>query len=324
MTLLGCMDLFERTGMLAIGTRLRMMTDRVAEEMTHVYACYGLEIKHKWVPLIILLADGKSRSVTEIAREAGLSHPSVSIMVREMRAASLLACVDDSSRDKRVNEVRLSPEGLKLYAQMSELMEDTLAAIVRLSSESEHDLWMALAEWERLLSLHSLEDRIRTERRHREENSISIVPFSPVYREAFRLLNEEWIKKYFWMEEIDHQVLGNPEKYILEPGGEIFFALYQGEPVGACSLIKRQEGRFDYELSKLGVTSSIQGKGIGERLVRAVIQHAKKLGASRLLIETSTRLIPAVSLYRKLGFRDVPDMRADYERADVFLELDLQ
>lgn len=298
-----------------------MMTDHISEEMSHVYAHYNLKIKHKWVPLIILLSDGNARAVTEIARELSLSHPSVSIIIREMKAVSLLTTIKDSSRDKRINAVTLSPQGFDLYNHMTELQEDTLAAIENLSAKSKHDLWSALQEWETLLSHYSLEKRIIHEHRKREKTSISIVRFSPVYKDAFRHLNEEWIKKFFWMEDIDYQVLNNPETFILAPGGEIFFALYQGNPIGTCALIKRHEGRFDYELSKLGVTSSAQGKGIGELLVRAVIQHAKKLGASHLLIETASCLTPAISLYRKLGFRDVRDIHADFERADVFLEL---
>lgn len=63
-------------------------------------------------------------------------------------------------------------------------------------------------------------------------------------------MNEEWISNYFVMEEADYKALDNPEEYILDKGGRIFVALYKGEPVGVCALIKMFDDEYDYEMAK--------------------------------------------------------------------------
>lgn len=52
------------------------------------------------------------------------------------------------------------------------------------------------------------------------------------------------------MEEADYKALDNPQEYILDKGGQIFVALYKGEPVGVCALIKMFNDEYDYEMAK--------------------------------------------------------------------------
>ena len=94
-----------------------------------------------------------------------------------------------------------------------------------------------------------------------KKKEIQIVPYSPAYGEAFRQLNIDWLEKYFYVEPRDEEVLGNPEKYILQPGGYIFFALLDEEVVGTVALIKVSEG--SYELSKMAVTPMYQAQPCG-------------------------------------------------------------
>ena len=56
-------------------------------------------------------------------------------------------------------------------------------------------------------------------------DKLKIVPFNTDYIAAFEQLNREWIEEYFIMEEEDLMTLQNPESYVMERGGEIFFAV---------------------------------------------------------------------------------------------------
>jgi GNAT superfamily N-acetyltransferase len=79
-----------------------------------------------------------------------------------------------------------------------------------------------------------------------------------------------------------------------------------------------------FELAKMAVEPSAQGRGYGDRLVEAAVAFARGAGASRLMLVSNTRLGPALNLYRKHGFRDVPlDPANGYTRADIQLELSL-
>src|SRR5277367_1904620 len=51
---------------------------------------------------------------------------------------------------------------------------------------------------------------------------------------AFRTLNEEWITRYFTLEKMDRETLGNPEK-ILEKGGYIFMVYARDQAVGCVA-----------------------------------------------------------------------------------------
>ena len=151
---------------------------------------------------------------------------------------------------------------------------------------------------------------------------LQIIEFEPRYRDFFRLLNEEWLIKYFYIEPIDKTILGDPETYILSKGGYIFFARYHDEIVGTCALIN--QGEFGYELSKMAVTEKYQGLKIGQKLAEAVIEKAKNIKQAKIFLETNSKLSPAISLYEKLGFKHQKPRfdQSKYERADVYMELE--
>ncbi len=152
---------------------------------------------------------------------------------------------------------------------------------------------------------------------------LEIIEFEPVYRDNFRILNEEWLIKFFRIEDIDRKVLGNPEKYILDDGGFILFARYQNEIVGTCALIN--QGKYGFELSKMAVTEKHRGLKIGLKLAEEMIEKAKSIGEKKIFLETNSKLKPAIALYEKLGFKHrTPKFdHSKYERADVYMELDL-
>jgi ribosomal protein S18 acetylase RimI-like enzyme len=148
-----------------------------------------------------------------------------------------------------------------------------------------------------------------------------IIPFTSAYRSDFRRLNHEWITRYFELEERDNQILDNPESYILAKGGQIFLARYQQEIVGTCALLKVTD--TCYELGKMAVTETRQGLKIGQHLCRAALAAARLLGATKLELYSHHSLLPALHLYRKFNFREVPCLPGDYQRSDIKMELEL-
>jgi putative acetyltransferase len=151
--------------------------------------------------------------------------------------------------------------------------------------------------------------------------AVSIRSFEPGDEASFKALNEEWIVKHFVLEEKDRAVLGDPVKYILKPGGEIVFATVGKETVGCCALAP--EGPGEYEVAKMAVTEAYQGRGIGRKILEGVIAVAREKGATRLYLETNSKL-SATYLYESIGFRHLPVERRRpslYSRADIFMEM---
>jgi GNAT superfamily N-acetyltransferase len=153
---------------------------------------------------------------------------------------------------------------------------------------------------------------------------IEIRRFQPGDEAAFQRLNEEWIVRHFALEEADRELLADPARHILAPGGQILFAVADGEAVGCCALIREEPGV--YLLAKMGVTEARQGQGIGRRLLEAAIAGARERGASRLALESNSKLASAVHLYESVGFRHVPPEHlkpSPYARTNVSMEMDL-
>jgi N-acetylglutamate synthase-like GNAT family acetyltransferase len=155
-----------------------------------------------------------------------------------------------------------------------------------------------------------------------KEESVCIRRFQPGDEASFLRLNEEWIVRHFVLEEKDREVLGNPVKYILNPGGVIVFATVGQETVGCCALAPIAPG--EYEVAKMAVTPTHRGLGIGRLILEAIIAAGRELGATRLYLETNAKLPAATYLYKALGFEHVPEARLKpslYSRADVFMEM---
>lgn len=317
------MDFFERTGKMAIGSRLRVLTEKLTRDAASIYGLYGVDLKPKWFPVFYSLTDEKPKSVTAIAREIGQSHPSVSTIVKEMIKAGIIEEVDDKA-DRRCTLITLTEYGKSLSQELIAQLRDVERAVEQISAECDNDLWAAIADWEKALSRKSILERVKEIKEHREQSEVEIVEYQLQYKKTFYELNRKWIEQYWELEPHDIEVLENPEKYILEKGGHIFVALYNGFPVGVCALSPMpNESGYDFELAKLAVNNSIQRKGIGRRLCEAVINKARELGGEKLFLESNTWLKPAIALYRKLGFKELPEYHPAYARGNIQMELSL-
>lgn len=314
------MDLFEKTGKMALGSRLRLLTAKVTEDAARIYKLYDVDLAPKWFPVFFILAEEGENTISEIANKIGHSQPSVSKIIREMTAAGLIL-ENRKTDDKRRNVVALTKKGRLLGVKIKDQYADVNAAIDTLISTAQHNLWEAMEEWEFLLDQQSLYKRVIEQKKIRESKDVTIVKYNPVYHTAFKTLNEEWISTYFELEEADRQALENPDQYILNPGGKIFVALYHGEPVGVCALIKMNDPDYDYELAKMAVSPKAQGKNIGYLLGQSAIDEARKIGAKALYLESNTILKPAINLYYKLGFQKITGHVSPYKRCNIQMSL---
>jgi ribosomal protein S18 acetylase RimI-like enzyme len=147
------------------------------------------------------------------------------------------------------------------------------------------------------------------------ENKVEIIPFSPDLKEAIKTLNLEWLEKYFRVEKKDEITLSNPQEEIIDKGGMIFYAKYNDEILGTASLMKVDDETF--ELSKMAVSDKAQGLGIGNRLLTHCIAAAEKKNIKNLILYSNRILLPALHLYEKFGFKEVPLEEGLYERADI-------
>lgn len=316
------MEFFNLAGKKALGSRLRMLTDKITEDASGIYKLYDIDLQAKWFPVFYVLSGGEEKTITGIAQEIGHSHPSVSKIVSEMNAKGLIQERKDGS-DGRRNMVRLSEQGKAYTHQIEVQYQDVEAAIKVISAQATHDLWKAVEEWEFLLEQKSLLRRVNEQKKSRESIDVAIVDFESKYAGAFKVLNEQWISTYFKMEEADYKSLDDPQGYILNQGGHIFVALLHNEPVGVCALIKMSDDEYDFELAKMAVSPAAQGKNIGWLLGEAALDRACELGGKKVYLESNTILKPAISLYHKLGFQKIVGHPTPYLRCNIQMAADV-
>ncbi|UAB80198.1 GNAT family N-acetyltransferase [Marixanthomonas sp. SCSIO 43207] len=145
---------------------------------------------------------------------------------------------------------------------------------------------------------------------------MKIIPFNPKYAKDFYELNIEWLETHFYVEDFDREVLSKPEKYILKPGGHIFFAIENETVLGTVALLKR--GEKEFELTKMAVLPNQRGKKIGQKLMQHCIDFAKQNDFKKLFLYSNTKLENAIYIYRKFGFVEVKqEVDVPYERSNI-------
>jgi GNAT superfamily N-acetyltransferase len=149
---------------------------------------------------------------------------------------------------------------------------------------------------------------------------LEMIEYQPEHQPWFEKFNRQWIEEYFWMEPIDFEILQHPDEYIISKGGKILVALCNKEIAGTVAL--KYVDPTTYEFTKMAVDSKFRGLKVGQALGEEAIAKAKSLGATKIILYSHTVLVPAVSLYKKLGFIEVP-VDGPYKRSNIKMELNL-
>lgn len=150
---------------------------------------------------------------------------------------------------------------------------------------------------------------------------LEIIAFEPEYSKYFYTLNTEWLEKYFYVEPYDEKVLSNPKKYIIDTGGHIFFIKNETRIIGTIALIHQQTY---FELSKMAILPEYRGLKIGQKLIEYCIDFAKKEKWKSITLYSHKKLVPAINLYKKVGFVETPlEKEVHYNRANIKMILEL-
>lgn len=150
--------------------------------------------------------------------------------------------------------------------------------------------------------------------------TVEIIEFDPKYAKQFGDLNYQWIGENYGIEQHDHDVLDHPFEAVIKPGGQIFFAVDGDEVAGTVAMIPFEDDAF--ELTKMSVEPKFRGRHIGDMLMQACVDLARNNPRNRIILESNTKQVAAIQLYRKFGFKEIPlDPNSQYVRANIRMEL---
>lgn len=127
-------------------------------------------------------------------------------------------------------------------------------------------------------------------------------------------------QQYLDIQHYDEEIKHLEAKYGT-PFGRLYLAYYNEELAGCIGLRKIDEQNC--EMKRLYVRPKFRGKQIGNQLVRKIIEDAKEIGYSHMLLDTLPFLENAISMYRKCGFYEIESYNDSPMSTSIYMKLDL-
>ncbi len=110
---------------------------------------------------------------------------------------------------------------------------------------------------------------------------------------------------------------------LVDAGADFVVMRSSGVLLGCAAIVDFHDRTPNYgEVKRLYVTDAARGKGVGRQIMTLLMDNAIKRGLRRLRLEVGIRQSEAISLYRSLGFKDVPPF-GDYQADPLSLFMEL-
>jgi ribosomal protein S18 acetylase RimI-like enzyme len=110
--------------------------------------------------------------------------------------------------------------------------------------------------------------------------------------------------------------------YYAPPKGALMLAEIDGKAVG-CVAVRPLHATNFCEMKRLYVRDAARGTGAGRALAEAAIAEGKRMGFDGMRLDTLSTMAAALSLYRALGFKEIPAYYETPVTNTVFLHKDL-
>jgi len=122
-------------------------------------------------------------------------------------------------------------------------------------------------------------------------------------------------------QDFEKELDGLPGAY-QPPEGALLLAERAGEAVG-CVALRPLDPPAIAEIKRLYVRRAGRGAGAGRALIDAILAEARRAGYERVRLDTLPVMKEAQSLYRALGFVEIPAYRKYPVPGTIFMELAL-
>lgn len=158
------------------------------------------------------------------------------------------------------------------------------------------------------IKIVSAYDRAEEVRRLFEEYTDMLIENDPSFQEYLDIQN--------YSEEMEHL----EKKYGL-PDGRLYLA-YCDEELAGCIGLRKMDSQ-NCEMKRLYVRPVFRGRKIGNLLVEKIIDDAKKIGYSYMLLDTLPFLKSAIHMYKKYGFYEINSYNDSPMNTSIYMKLNL-
>lgn len=148
---------------------------------------------------------------------------------------------------------------------------------------------------------------------------MEIKEYQKKYKNDFVQLNTEWLERFYMVEPFDQDMMDRVDE-LIESGGMVYFAVEKEKVLATCMTIPLSDGVW--EMCKLAAVGQYTGTGAGSAVFQACMDYAISHGAKKLSLISCRALKPAIHIYKKFGFREVPLNKEFWgaEKADIEME----
>ncbi|MEU6098100.1 GNAT family N-acetyltransferase [Streptomyces sp. NPDC047079] len=135
-------------------------------------------------------------------------------------------------------------------------------------------------------------------------------PDSPVaaalWRAYYTEVSDRWYRLHEGRstdpEELEREIAAGTGARLAPPGGVLLVARYGEEPAGTAGV--RLTDPATAELKRVFLRRELRGRGGARLLVTAAEEHARALGARRMVLDTRHDLVEARALYARPGYAE--------------------
>lgn len=148
---------------------------------------------------------------------------------------------------------------------------------------------------------------------------MEIIEYQEKYKNDFVKLNTAWLKRFYTVEPFDQDTMDRVDE-LVQNGAMVYLAVENESVLAVCMTMPLSDGIW--EMCKLAAVGQYTGTGAGSRVFKACMDYAIANGAKKLSLISCRALKPAIHIYEKFGFREVPLNKEFWgaEKADIEME----
>lgn len=219
----------------------------------------------------------------------GLDPGDLSRRLQELERRKLVSRRADAV-DRRRKPIRLTAKGRALVGQIDAASSEAVGRLLgRLDGAQLQRLQSAMLELQQLLG-----DAVEVG---------AIDPSSPEGQACLNAYFSELSRRFPTGFDPGRSVSAEPHE-LMPPQGRFLLLREAGRPRGCGGVKVLQPGVV--EVKRMWIHPELRGRGVGRRLLAALENEARKLGARLVRLDTSAHLPKAIALYRRAGYREIP------------------